>query len=193
MTSQLYYFNIRTTDNAGNAAVISSNGVMVSPSLGFSVSTSTVTFDTPTPANSYTSTKTVGLTVTTNGRNGYQVRASATQDLTNQSTKTLGMFSGGTYASPAAWTGGITGFGYTSTDTSVGGSNRYNSATCLGGGSAPCYAPYNKTLPGDLIVDGIAPATAGDAYTITNRITISPEQAAGKYTSTLTYAANAQY
>lgn len=103
------------------------------------------------------------------------------------------MFSGGTYAAPAAWTGGMTGFGYNSSDTLVDGTNRFNSATCLGGGSAPCYAPYNKTLPGDTVVDGTAPATAGDTYTIANRITVTPEQAAGKYITTLTYSANAVY
>jgi hypothetical protein len=192
MTSQAYYFNIRVTDNAGNTATISSNGQMVSPSLGLSVSGSTLTFSAMNAANSYTATSNVTLTVTTNAKNGYQVRASATQNLTDPASRVIGMFSGGSYAAPAAWGSG-TGFGYNSSDTNVGGSNRFNSATCPGGGSSPCYAPYTTTLPGDVIVDSSAPATAGDGYTIANRVTTSSSQAAGKYTTTLRYSANATY
>jgi hypothetical protein len=191
-TSQIYYFNVRITDNAGNTSVVSSNGQMVSPTLGLSVSGSTLTFSAMNASNSYTATSNVTLTVTTNARNGYQVRASATQNLTDPAARVIGMFSGGSYAAPAAW-GSSTGFGYNSSDTLVAGSNRFNSATCPGGGSAPCYAPYSTTAPGDVIVDSTAPATTGDGYTIANRVTTSSSQAAGRYTTTLRYSANATY
>jgi hypothetical protein len=165
---------------------------LVSPTLGMSVSSSSITFAAMNAGNSYTASSNFDLTVTTNARNGYQVRTSATQDLTHLASHIIGMFSGGTYAAPAAWGSG-TGLGYTSSDTSVDGSNRFNSASCAGGGSAPCYAPYSKILPGDIVVDSSAPATAGDSYTITSRVATTATQPAGSYVTTLTYSANTTY
>ena len=51
----------------------------------------------------------------------------------------------------------------------------------------------NKTLPGDVVADSTGPVTSGDQQTITSRITVTPEQAAGKYQTTLTYTAAAWF
>ena len=107
------------------------------------------------------------------------------------------MFNGGSYASPAAW-GSNTGFGYNSSDTSVGGFNRFNSATCPGGGAAPCYAPYSTTGIGDIVADSSGPAPGGpalnDNVTVTNRVKVSgTTQEAGRYQTTILYSAYATY
>lgn len=107
------------------------------------------------------------------------------------------MYNGGTYAAPGAWGLG-TGFGYHSTDTSVAGVNRFNSATCPGGGTAPCFAPYSMSGVGDIIADGGSLPDGGpmhsDSHTITNRVSINPvTQRAGKYQTTVLYSAYATY
>lgn len=198
ITSKIYYFNVRTTDNAGNMSTISGNGVMVAPTLTFGMSSNTINFARPSAGNSYTVSQTVDLTATTNAQNGYQVYAKATDLLRNQSTQTLGMFNGGTYALPGAWLSSNTGFGYNSSDTSVGGINRFNSATCPNGGSAPCFAPYSMTGIGDVIADNSGPPAGGpalnDTVTITNKASIdSATQQSGIYRTTILYSAYATY
>jgi hypothetical protein len=196
-TSEAYYVNIRTTDNAGNQSIISSDGQLVAPSLTFSVSLSEISFDTPNSGNNYSVTESIDLETSTNARNGYQIRARATDLLTNQSNQTLIMFDGGSYSSPAEWLSGNTGFGYSSSDTFVNGSNRFQDDPCLGGGSPPCFAPYSTTSEGDIVADNSGPITGApvlnELFTILNRVSIDTSQSAGTYRTTVIYSILAQY
>src|SRR5690606_38983466 len=141
-TSQVYFFNIRIVDNAGNTTTVSTNGVMVAPNLSFSVSTDTIDFEALNASNNYTASQSLSLNAATNAKSGYKIYSRATDFLKSQSLQIIPMFSGGTYSSPAAW-GLSTGLGYHSSDVAVGGVNRFNSSPCLGGGSSPCFAPYS--------------------------------------------------
>lgn len=197
-TSSPYYFNIRTTDNAGNQSVISSDGLLVAPTLSFSSSPNTVTFDVLGAGNSYTSTKTTTLTTSTNAYNGYEIRGYATGLLTNtNSAATIGMFDGGTYASPDAWQGGDTGFGYTSNDTTIQGSNLFGSLPCLGGGNPPCYAPFSTTAPGDIVADHTntisGTAVVNENFIVTHRVTTTGAQEFGTYQTTVIFTITARY
>ena len=196
-TSEVYIFNIRTTDNAGNQSIISSDGQLVAPSLSFSVTSDPAFFDTPNPANDFTVTEQAELTTSTNARGGYEVRARATELLTTQNLQTLGMFDGGTYDAPAAWGSSDTGLGYTSSDPLVAGLNRFGDNPCLGGGSPPCFAPFSLSNEGDIIADNTGPIIGtpiiNEQFTITKRITTSPNQAAGNYRTTLIYSVRARY
>ncbi len=199
-TSQLYFVNVRAVDNAGNVqSAVSSNGQLVTPSLTFAISPTTLTFANLKAANSYTDTQTTTLTTSTNAFGGYVVRLAAT-DFMRSGSFTIPDFTGGTYASPDSWQSGDTGFGYTSSDTSVQGVNKFQAATCPGGSTlaAPgCYAPYSQTKPGDIVADHTAAVSgspiSGEQFTITHRVTTSATQAARPYTTVLTYAVTAIY
>ena len=196
-TSKMYYVNVRTTDNAGNVSgVISSNGQVVPPSVSFTVSPATVTFNKLKASNSYTDTQTATLTTSTNAYGGYLVRAYATDLLRASNNQTISMFNGGTYASPAAW-GSSTGFGYTSSDTLVQGTNKFSPATCLGGGSPPCYAPFSLTTPGDIVADHasgvLGSAVSAESFTVTYRVTVPSTQAATTYNTGIIYTVTPIY
>jgi len=197
-SSVMYYFNLRTNDNAGNSTIISSNGQLVAPSLAFSLSASTLAFSNLNSSNNYTDTKTTTLTTSTNAYNGYVIRLFKT-DLMRSTVNpsfTIADFAGGTYSSPAAWTG-PTSFGYTSSDTSVQGNDIFNSASCLGGGSAPCYAPITGSAPGDIIADRTATVSgtpvSNEQFTITYKIQTSNTQRSGPYSTSLVYTIVPQY
>jgi hypothetical protein len=196
-TSQAYFYNIRATDVAGNLVVISSDGQMVAPTLSFTTSTSGVTFNNLNAGNSYTDTQTTTLTTSTNARNGYIVRLSATGLLETALGETIAMFNGGTYAVPDAWLAGDVGYGYTSSDTSVQGINKFNPVTCAGGGSGPCFAPLSQSLPGDIVADNTNVITGtpidNEQFTITHRVTVDPNQAPGRYETILIFSASAIY
>ncbi len=196
-TSEIYYISVRATDNAGNQAIISSDGQLVAPTLSFSVDTGQQLFDTPSLDNDYTATEEIIVETSTNARGGYEIRARATDLLTTQSLQTLGMFDAGTYNEPAEWGASDTGFGYTSSDNQVAGIDRFSSDPCMGGGSPPCYAPYSTTGIGDIIADNDGPITGipiiDEQFTITSRITIDPNQLAGQYRTTIIYTIRARY
>lgn len=199
-TSQLYFVNVRAVDNAGNVQTgVSSNGQLVAPSLSFSVSPSSLTFAALNAADSYTDTKTTTLTTSTNAFGGYVIRLAAT-DLLRGGSFTVPDFNGGTYASPDSWQSGDTGFGYTSSDTTIQGVNKFQAATCPGGStlSAPgCYAQYSQSKPGDIVADHTTSITgspvSNEQFTITHRITASPTQAAQTYAMALLYGITAIY
>jgi hypothetical protein len=196
-TSQPYYFNVRTTDNAGSQSVLSSDGILVAPTLSFSSSPGSVTFGTLDSGNGYTATSNTTLTTSTNAYNGYAIRAYLESLLTNGVGSTIGVFNGGTYASPDAWGGGDTGYGYTSSDTLVQGANIFNGSPCAGGGSPPCYAPFSLTQPGDIIADHTSTISGtpviNENFTITHRVTSSSTQESGEYTTTVIYSVTAIY
>lgn len=194
-TSAVYYVSIRATDVAGNQTVASSDGQIVAPTLGLSLSSNQVVFNNINFSNSYTDTQATTVTTDTNARNGYEVRARAT-GLLQSGSNSMPMFTGGTYALPDAWELGDTGFGFTSNDPLVEGINKFLPATCAGGGTPPCYVPFSTTTPGDVIADNPGPVSGtplSEAYTITHRVTGSETQDAGTYQTTIIYSATARY
>jgi hypothetical protein len=195
-TSEIYYFNVRVTDNAGNQSVVSSDGQFVLPTLSFTATPTSITFDNLNASNSpipYTdSSKFTTLTTSTNAYGGYAVRASATDVLkTANALFDIPWFSGdggASYATPQAWSG--TGFGYTSNDNSIQGAG-----DLFGGGTL--YAPFSTSSPGDVVADHTNNVTGtpitDEEFTINYRVTTSPNQAAGKYDSTIIYRVTATY
>jgi hypothetical protein len=188
-TSTMYYINVRANDNAGNASIVTSSGQMVAPSLSFSVSPSALTFNNLNPGNSYNNTQVATLTTSTNAYNGYVVRSYVTDFLRSSDTlSTVADFSGGSYASPAVWGAG-TGFGYTSSDTNIQGSNKFGSATL--------YAPFAHSGPGDIVADNTSVTTGtpitNEQFNITYQVKTAPTQAAKQYSTTVVYTATAQY
>lgn len=186
-TSKMYYFNVRAVDNAGNVqSAVSSDGQLITPTLSFGLSAGSLSFANLNAGNSYTDTKTTTVTTSTNAYNGYVIRAFMPSVMTLGS-RTIGDFSGGSYATPDSWQSGDTGMGYTSSDTSVQGTNLFQASPCLGGSSlaAPgCYAPFSHTAPGDIVADNAGPVTgsavSGEQFTITYRVTTSSSQQAGQ-------------
>lgn len=199
-TGLVYYANVRVIDNAGNTSdAASSDGQMVAPTLSFGISPSSLTFAHVNANNNYTDSETTTLTTSTNAYGGYTVRAVATSNLTG-TAGTIPNFSGGSYASPNAWPSGTAGFGYTSSDTSVQGSNIFQASPCPGGGtyaSPGCFAPYSQTATGDIIADNTTGANgtsiSNEQFTITSRVTASGTAQAGQYITTLIYNAAAIY
>ena len=190
-TSQMYFVNVRAVDNAGNVqSAVSSNGQLVSPSLSFAITPATTTFTNLSAGNNYTDTKTTTLTTSTNAYNGYVIRAFTTDLLKSLGgTHEIANFSSGSYASPATWSGSETGFGYTSSDTTIQGANKFNGATL--------YAPFSQTGPGDIVADHTSTVTgtsiANESFDITYKVKVPVTQAATNYTTTVVYTATAQY
>lgn len=195
-TSVTYYFTIRTVDNVNRiGAEAYSNGQLVAPTLSFSVGSTSLTFANLKLSNSYTDSQATTITTSTNGYGGYVVRAYAQSNPTSGSN-TISGFNGGTYAAPDAWNGADRGFGYTSSDTDIQGSNLFQAATCPGGSTmtAPgCFAPYSLSAPGQIVADhpsGVSGTPiSGEVFTITSRFTVSSSQPAGQYTNTLVFSA----
>jgi hypothetical protein len=195
-TSQTYYVNVRAVDNAGNTgSTVSSNGQLVAPSLTFGVSPASVTFANLNGGNSFTNTQTVTLTTSMNGYGGYAIRAFATTQLRSSTgAYTIPAFTGGSYASPDAWQSGDLGLAYTSSDTSVQGSNKFQSSPCPGGSTFAtpgCYAPFTTTGPGDIVADhgsGVSGSSVtNEQFTLTYRVTVSNTQAAARYSNVIVY------
>ncbi len=190
-TSQMYYVNVRAVDNAGNVqSAVSSNGQLVSPSISFAITPASATFNNLNAGNSYTDTEVATLTTSTNAYNGYVIRAFTTDLLKSVGgTHQIANFSAGSYASPATWAGSETGFGYTSSDTSIQGSNKFSSGTL--------YAPFSQVGPGDIVADHTSTVTgssiSNEAFNITYKVKVPSDQAATNYTSTVVYTATAQY
>jgi hypothetical protein len=197
-TSQAYIFNVRATDLAGNQIIVSSDGQLVAPSLSFATSPDHITFDALNSANGYTSSKSVTLTTSTNAYGGYVIHAYIEQLLTHPGGMTIGLFDGGTYAAPDTWGAGDTGYGYTSNDSQVQGSNLFGSTPCAGGGNPPCWAPFSLSAPGDIVADHTEPVigipVTNENFIVTYRVTTTPHQAAGIYNTTLViYTVTARY
>lgn len=190
-TGVTYYISIRTTDNAGNTSTaINSNGQQVLPMLSFSLSGNTVAFSNLNAANSYTDTKTITTTTSTNAANGYTIKVYNTDFLRASPSITIPDFSG-TWSSPATWSGGQYGFGYTSDDTSVQGSNRFS------GGTA--FAAFSQSPPGDVVadhttaVDGSTGSVSSEHFTITYKVAASTSQDALYYQTSSIFIVTANY
>ena len=191
-TDTSYFSSVRTTDNAGNAAIIVSNGQQVLPSLSYSMGTNSISFNDLNNSNSYTDTKLVTFTTSTNAKGGYNILSYMTNLLTSVAYpgKTIPSFSG-SWASPITWGAGLFGFGYTSSDISVGGSNRFATATK--------YCAYNATAPGNAVADNGGPvngqtgSVTNEQFTVTNKVSVSNSQEASKYSGIIYYLVTANY
>lgn len=189
-TNQIYFVNVRITDLAGNTNIVSSNGQVVAPSLSFSVNKNTIDAH-PYSGNGYTDTSTIAMTTSTNAQNGYVIRSSLAS-LPTYGGATINLFDGGSYANPDTWQVGDTGVGYTSSDTSVQGVDRFQPVTCLG--STPkvapgCYAPFTVGGQGDVVADNPGPLAGvpitGEIFNLNVRVSVPSTQKSGNYATTL--------
>lgn len=180
-TGQVYYFRVTAYDLAGNSTTADSNGQYVAPMLTLNLSDSSLQFGSLRALNSYTANDSLTATVTTNAVNGYQLWQ-YTSGLLTSGVTTLPMY-GGTWTTPTTWTGA--GFGYTSSDTSVSGSNRFGGATL--------YAGIAVGGPGHVVADSSAASPNGDAHTLSYRISTTSTQAAGLYAGSLMFTALASF
>lgn len=190
-TNQRYYVNVRAIDNASNtSSVHSSNGQDVLPTISLTLGSTTITFSNLNDGNNRTDSKTLNLTTSTNAYGGYVIRQYATGLLTNGSF-TIPMFQGGTYASPGSWPGGFCtggsncGYGYTSNDTTIQGSNKFSSGTL--------YASFATAAFGDIVADhtdavtGATGPVTNQAFTITHKVAVDALQAAKNYQTEVLY------
>jgi len=198
VTGPIYYVSLRVTDVAGNQTIVSSDGQQVAPTITFSTGSVGVSFSNLNIENNFTDTKTTTVTTSTNARNGYSIRGYTSGSLESALLNTIDQFDGGTYEDPDTWEPGDIGYGYTSSDMLVQGVNKFNSATCPGGGSGgPCFAPFAIAGPGDIIADNpgevVGSAITNEQFTITHRVTASGAQERGTYQTTLILQAIATY
>jgi hypothetical protein len=199
-TSEPYFFNVRAFDNAGNTTVVSSNGQLVAPYLTFSVTPVSIGFARLNAANSFSDTEASTLTTSTNGYAGYAIRAFVVDLLRSPEGYTIPPFGGGTYAAPDSWQSGDLGFGYTSGDTDVQGSNKFQSDPCPGGSAHAvpgCYSSFSMTEPGDIVADHTgnvsgAPIT-DEEFIVTYRVTVNALQPAARYTTIVVYTNTVTY
>ncbi len=195
-TSENYYFSVKAYDNAGNMETsVSSDGQQVLPTLSFSYDSNTITFDNLNSTNNYTDAKTNTFTTSTNASSGYAIQGFITQDLTSLAnpSKIITNFSynGASWSLPQLWPAGEYGFGYTSNDTSVQGSNRFAGATK--------YAPFVGAAPGDVVADhtavvnGTTGAVEDEEFIVTYKVAVSTAQDASTYQTYAVYFVTANY
>lgn len=197
-TGTLYYVSLRTTDNAGNSDAINSNGLRVTPNLSYSISSNVVNFDDLNNANNWTDTKNTTITTSTNASGGYTVKGYTSDYLRSLSNVAQYIIDfAGTWLSPAIWNGfckdnsAFCGFGYTSNDTSVQGSNRF--------GSGSLFSRYTQTSPGEVVADhtnavnGQTGAILNEQFTISHKVSVDPSQAASAYQTILYLTVTANY
>jgi len=164
----------------------------VSPTLSFSYNTDEITFADLNDGNSWTDSKTNDFTTSTNAYSGYVIQGYITGLLTSLAypSETIPNFYG-TWADPEPWTGSDYGFGYTSSDTLVQGSNRFNSGTE--------YAAFSQTAPGDVVADhtdnvtGQTGEVSSEQFTITYKVAVTNTQVASKYQTFVIYICTANY
>lgn len=160
-------------------------------SLTFSLDSNSINFSNLNSGNSYTDgSKTTVLTTSTNAYNGYTVYAKESQALTSNESATIANYSG-TNNTPNTWSG--TGFGYTTSDSNLGGSGG------TGRFSGTKYAGFitSSNTPGDPVADDTgpvqSPAISNEQFTISYRVTGDNTTTAGRYSNTIIYTIVAGY
>jgi hypothetical protein len=151
------------------------------PSLTFVVSKTSVQFNALRPANSYTDSKNMTITTSTNAYNGYIVLAHATGLLTF-GPHTIPMYSSSN-SSPTTWSG--LGFGYTTTDSDLTGgtADRFTNG-------GPKYAGFTTSIPGDPVADHAGPILtpiSSEQFTVTFQVAANSTTTAGQYQTVITY------
>lgn len=195
-TSKIYYVSVEAVDNAGNIGTpVTSSGQSVAPTLTFSFSPLSITFNNLNAGNSFTDTQNTVITTSTNAYNGYIVNLFTTQDLTSTlfPSDTIGGFTGGTYTTPAVYSSGDTGLGITSSAATVQGVNKFQPS----GGIGTLYFPPSHTGPGNIIADHTANVSgspiSNEQFTITYKVITNSSQVAGPYSTTAVYTITPQY
>jgi len=149
------------------------------PALTLTIDNPAITFNNLNSNDSYTdSSQSDTLTTTTNAINGYTVYGRETQALTTNGGATIADYLSPNSA-PTAWSG--LGFGYTTNDTTLGGTggaNRFNNGTN--------YAGFETSAPGDPVDDNTGPVSA-DTKTVSYRVTVNNATQAGTYRNTIIY------
>ncbi len=186
-----YYLRVKTrqgqyTDSAWgpSASMATSNA-----SLTFTLSASSITFNTLTPGNSFTdATKSTTVTTSTNAYNGYIIYGKDNQPLTSPNS-TIANYSSPNNI-PTVWSG--TGFGYTTNDTNLSGSGGINRFT-----TGTKYAGFQTTGQGDPVADNAGPVTttpiSNEQFTVSYRVTASNTTPAGTYGNIVMYTIVPQY
>jgi len=166
------------------------------PSLSFSyASGSSIPFDDLNAGNSWTdSAKSTVLRISTNAYSGYVIRARAVDALRSPSSTIAHFRTGGTVpnSAPESWTG--SGFGYTTSDTSLYNDNTQGYDNRFATGSK--YAGWTQTGPGDPVADNPNVAhtpIVDEDTTITYRVTGNSTTSAGTYQTTIVYTCIPQY
>jgi len=179
-----------------NSNVTNNGYCWFAPYLSFSMDSNAITFDNLSNANNWTSTKTTTCTTSTNAKEGYVIQGYITDFLTSLAypSETVDDFSG-TWALPTLWdntcvSGGASycGFGYTSNDTSVQGSNRFLNGTK--------FAGYGHAASGDILADHtdtIASEVVDEQFTITHKVSAPLSQSASTYQTSLVVVVTATY
>ena len=197
-TGVKYYFSVRAYDNAGNMATFNSSGQQVYPTLSFSVSSNSVTFDNLSNANNWTNSKTTTITTSTNASSGYTIQAYASDFLRSLAYGSIYIDAfAGTWATPQNWANfckddaNDCGFGYTSNDTSVQGSNRF--------ASGANYAAYTTSTPGNVVADhtdavnGTTGAVSNEQFIVTHKVSVNGAQISTAYQALLYIIVTANY
>ena len=195
-TGQIYVFNVRATDIAGNTMVTSasSDGQVVLPTLTVSTSSSAIQLGNFNPENDLTQIRTATVTVDTNAFNGFVILMYSLSFLRSVDNPAVIIpdFSG-TYAAPAEWGPNDTGWGYGVGDCDVNGGLFWT-----GSGGPPCngnakYARITQSSPGDVVGDhtalvtGATGAVVGEEFTITLRATTTAAQQFADYATSLVF------
>lgn len=158
------------------------SAVTSTPSLTFSISLSSLTFDNLNAGNSYTdNSKSTVLTTSTNAAYGYVIYGHETGPLTS-GLNTIPDYSSPNSA-PTSWSG--YGFGYTTSDNDLTGgtNNRFASGTK--------YAGFTTSTPGDPIADHTTltegTSISNEQFTISYKVAANPNTFAGAYTNKIIY------
>lgn len=197
-TGVTYYISVKAFDNAGNYSLVSSDGFQVMPILSFSLSANTITFDDLNNVNTWTDIQQMTITTSTNAHGGYIVQAYLNQPLTSLAypSQTIANFVG-TWDVPQNWSNyckddiNDCGYGYTSSDSLVQGSNRFGSGTL--------YCAFSTVPPGDIVadhtdlIDGSTGDVINEQFTITHKISVPSTQVASKYQAILTFIVTARF
>ena len=194
-TSEIYYASVKATDNAGNIeSAVNSNGQQVLPTLSFSISSNAVNFANLNSTNNWTDdAQTITTTTSTNASQGYTAKVYNTQDLTSTNLgigATVANFSG-TWDAPLVWNAGTYGFGYSSSDTSVQGENRFDSHNK--------FAAFSQTAPGDICADhtdainGTTGAVFDEDFIIYYKVAVPEDQPASNYKTYSIFTVTANY
>jgi hypothetical protein len=153
-------------------------------SLTFSLDSTSIVFSDLNAGNSFTdANKSTVMTTSTNAYNGYTVYGRE-----NQALKTLDNFTipnyTGTNSIPTSWAG--TGFGYTTNDSSLGGTgglNRFADATK--------YAGFTTAGPGEIVADHSEPVQdptiSNEQFVVSYRVTVDATTPAGTYSNIILY------
>ncbi len=184
-TDTSYYVNVRAVDQAGNvSAVVSSDGQLVAPTVSLSLSTGSISFDALGTSNAHSASTTATIDAASNAKNGFVVYGKLQEQPTN-GIAVIPQYDA-TWNTPAPWSG--TGFGYTTSDPLVLGSDRFGVGAGLMGTK---YARIETVGAGSVFLDeSIAGSSSRD---VLFRVSVPSEQSAGNYTGSIVFSCIASY